>query len=1193
MLKFINIYKLFFSTLLLTFTLIGCGGGGVSGGESSTSKPDPYTVSVQENQTSAVTATVSHSSPLTYSLALGVTDNDAFNIDSSTGVVIFKGFPDYETKKQYKVTVNATDGSAFNSNIVYTINITDVNDPNTFNATENLTSAITATVSHANVLTYSLAAGITDNDNFNIDSTTAVVTFKVAPDFEIKNQYKITVNSTDGLTFNTDTIYTINITDVDDPKIFSVAENQTNAITASINSTSILTYSLAAGITDNDDFNINATTAVVTFKVAPDYETKTQYKITVHATDGLTYNSDIVYTINITDLDDTAPIFSGSFSSSVLEEQTSAFTATATDSNTITYSLSAGVTDNNDFSINSTSGVVTFNTAPDYEIKTSYSITVTATDSLSNVSTQVYTLSITNVDDDAPVFTGSFTATVAENQTTATTANTTDLNTVTYSLGSGVTDNDDFNINSSSGVITFKVAPNFEIKASYSITVIATDSLAYSSTQVYTITISDVDENAPVFNAPYIISGDENQTSVSAISVTDASIITYSLTSGVTENNSFSINSSTGAITFNSAPNYEVLPTKTSYTITITATDSLSNTSSQAYTVNVNDIDENPPVFTGSFTPSAAENQKTAFTASATDASTITYSLDSGVNDNDTFTIDSSSGAVTFKLYPDYEAVPIKRTFTVTVRATDTQSNIKTQDYTLALTDVDETLTFNSLPYEFIRSQATGRYWLDRNIGATQVCTSSSDSSCYGDYYQFGRLRDGHELVTVSPPHSSIVNTKATNIINTGTSNFIYSASPVDWISDQTNIDDGTLRKISWSQTNGDDSSNKLVCPSGYRIPTNSELKAETINNGVIDSASAFSNFLKLPVSGFRNGSDGVKGDVGTKGYLWSLDVSGGKGNAIEFDSSSIGETTEAYFANAYPIRCIKDIDTNTSTEIDAGADQTVYEGDTVTLTATAGFTSYEWKEGGVGTISLGSSVSLVKNNFTAGTHYLTVIGTDSNGKESIDTVSITVKSTSITHNTIPYIIITSPYTGKKWLDRNIGASDVCSSVNDSDCYGDYFQWGRLADGHEKLGSSPEPTQSATITPGHDRYISTNDWTTATNADSLRKVRWALSDGTSVCPDGFRVPTSTEIDNEANIAAGNWSNANDTMSSLKIPISGVINSLNNNTLSTIGAIWINEEKSATHAYYYRVESSLAERKEISKFFRAPIRCIEN
>jgi hypothetical protein len=38
-----------------------------------------------------------------------------------------------------------------------------------------------------------------------------------------------------------------------------------------------------------------------------------------------------------------------------------------------------------------------------------------------------------------------------------------------------------------------------------------------------------------------------------------------------------------------------------------------------------------------------------------------------------------------------------------------------------------------------ITSPKTGRVWLDRNLGATQVATSSFDSAAYGDYYEFGR----------------------------------------------------------------------------------------------------------------------------------------------------------------------------------------------------------------------------------------------------------------------------------------------------------------------------------------------------------------------------------------------------------------------------------------------------------------------
>ena len=33
---------------------------------------------------------------------------------------------------------------------------------------------------------------------------------------------------------------------------------------------------------------------------------------------------------------------------------------------------------------------------------------------------------------------------------------------------------------------------------------------------------------------------------------------------------------------------------------------------------------------------------------------------------------------------------------------------------------------------------------------------------------------------------------------------------------------------------------------------------------------------------------------------------------------------------------------------------------------------------------------------------------------------------TSITHNGVTYGFVTSPYTGKVWLDRNLGAARVC-----------------------------------------------------------------------------------------------------------------------------------------------------------------------
>ena len=43
------------------------------------------------------------------------------------------------------------------------------------------------------------------------------------------------------------------------------------------------------------------------------------------------------------------------------------------------------------------------------------------------------------------------------------------------------------------------------------------------------------------------------------------------------------------------------------------------------------------------------------------------------------------------------------------------------------------------------QTTSTGKIWMDRNLGATQAATSSTDAASYGDLYQWGRAADGHE----------------------------------------------------------------------------------------------------------------------------------------------------------------------------------------------------------------------------------------------------------------------------------------------------------------------------------------------------------------------------------------------------------------------------------------------------------------
>ena len=98
------------------------------------------------------------------------------------------------------------------------------------------------------------------------------------------------------------------------------------------------------------------------------------------------------------------------------------FAADDDESNTITWALTGA--DAGDFTLNAASGVLTFNTAPNYETKRSYAVTVTATDNgTPNMPSapRAVTIAVTNVDEEGSVVIGgdllvgaTLTATVTE-----------------------------------------------------------------------------------------------------------------------------------------------------------------------------------------------------------------------------------------------------------------------------------------------------------------------------------------------------------------------------------------------------------------------------------------------------------------------------------------------------------------------------------------------------------------------------------------------------------------------------------------------------------------------------------------------------------------------------------------------------------------------------------------------------------
>ena len=371
--------------------------------------------------------------------------------------------------------------------------MTNVNDntpsftsPAAVDVAENQRLAYTATATDADgdTLTYNLSG--TDAALFTIDPNTGVVSFNNAPDFEAPgddggdNVYNIDVTATDGTNDRTQAV-AITVTNVNDsdpvfssPATASAAENQRLASTtvATDADGDTLSYSLSG--TDAALFTIDPATGVVSFRTPPDFEMPGSadgdnvYNITVTASDGDNSTEQAV-AITVTDEDEigSAPAFTSAATAGVTENQTSAYTAVATDQDgdTLTYSLSG--TDAALFTINETTGVVSFIDAPDFENPDDaggdnvYDIDVTATDD-TNETTQAVAITVTNVNDNAPVFNSPATADVAENQTAAYTALATDADgdVLTYSLSG--TDAARFTINAATGVVSFMDAPDFE-----------------------------------------------------------------------------------------------------------------------------------------------------------------------------------------------------------------------------------------------------------------------------------------------------------------------------------------------------------------------------------------------------------------------------------------------------------------------------------------------------------------------------------------------------------------------------------------------------------------------------------------------------------------------------------------------------------------------------------------------------------
>lgn len=645
------------------------------------------TLVITPNGTSTNTSTF-----FTFQFSEAVTGFTASDITTSQGTLLSFQAIDADTYRIFLLSTGLTNGPV-------TISVAS----NTFQdmATNANTSGASATITFDNVAP---TVAITPNSGSTTDNP-IVFTFQFSEamvgftsgDVLVTNGTKGTFTAVDADT------YTLNVTPTTAGTVtVTVQANFTTdvagngiaatsaSVTSNIPSTTLTitpngTTSNAATITYTFQFS-----ATVTGFVTGDVSVTNGTKGTFTAVDGDTYTlvvtpaSDGAVTVSVATnattngntaasatvtSDRTGPSFTSSAAIDANENQTSVVTVTATDANSVTYSLNGGA-DAAKFSITS-GGVLTFVAAPNRESPTDsgtnnvYDVIVKATDAFGNTSSQNIAVTVADVNEFSPVLNDS-SFSIAENSANDTTIGTltaTDADatkTLEYTITAG-NSLGIFNIGRTTGVIS--IADNTKLDreqvASVVLTVEVSDGgpgTQRTDTAAVTVNITAVNDNSPVFTSSNAITMSENTTAVGTVVATDADLpaqtVTYTITGGA-DSAKFNLTTA-GVLTFKAAPNFES-PTDVGadnvYEVNVTANDGNGRTTSRTINVTVTNSSEFAPVLNDtSFSIAENSANNTAVgTLTATDGdgtNTFTYTITGG-NSLGIFAINASSGAIT------------------------------------------------------------------------------------------------------------------------------------------------------------------------------------------------------------------------------------------------------------------------------------------------------------------------------------------------------------------------------------------------------------------------------------------------------------------------------------------------------------------------------------------------------------------
>ncbi len=655
-----------------------------------------YDRSVRENLPAGrnlgapVTATDDDNDRLTYSIPA----SDYFEIVDSTGQLRTKAELDHETRPTHTVTVSANDPSNRSDRVSVTITVEDVDEtpvvfgPNNSEVAENGNTSV-ATYTATDPDQEGIAWVLTGSDSAAFTLSGGVLTFNEVPDYEEKNQYRITieVHEQSGGTSVGRLSVTVNIVNVDEPGMVEVPVSEPRVrqrLSATVSDqdggVGSVEWKWERRPSGGDWIPIQGATSR-TYTPARE-DNGHDLRVTAIYRDG--HGPGKTETYQFARPVELRPHFDSDTAERSVQENTPAgrnvgsrFTARHPDNANLTYSLAGA--GRIYFDIDESNGQLKTSGVPlDYETLRDHQaeVEITATDTNRQTATITVNVAVTDVNEGPEISrVGSAPGSVPENQpqdTVLSRYTATDPENpaaqITRWSTSG-TDGGDFVINEQ-GELRFRNTPDYERPVDsnrdnvYVFSVRAYDGRVYGYFDE-TVTVTAVNEPPTITTtstSATTLRQPENRTSrlyiYRATDPEGAGTVSWSV-AGVDEG-FFTIDEQ-GQFSFSetSPPDYEQPGDSGGdnvYNVVVQATDDDNNTATLTVTITVTDLNEGPEVTRGGDSFDVQENRNwpgASFTALDPEQSYVTrWAL--GGRDGGDFMI-SETGVMTFRSVPDYE----------------------------------------------------------------------------------------------------------------------------------------------------------------------------------------------------------------------------------------------------------------------------------------------------------------------------------------------------------------------------------------------------------------------------------------------------------------------------------------------------------------------------------------------------------